>query len=128
IRYRVKQVVKTVDAGGFATVEQTYESGRIEASENGGQKLVYDSAKDAEQDREHRLILPFAAFIGKSITFEVGPEGEVRRVTGASRILDEALAGVSADIATMVTIALYRQALSDEGVRRQLETALRIVP
>src|SRR5690606_15189718 len=66
--------------------------------------------------------------IGKSITFEVGPEGEVRRVTGASRILDEALAGVSADIATMVTIALYRQALSDEGVRRQLESALRIVP
>jgi len=117
IRYRVKQVVKAVDASGFATVEQTYESGRIEASENGGQKLAYDSAKDAEQDRDHRLILPFAAFIGKSITFEVGPEGEVKRVTG-----------VSADLATMVTIALYRQALSDEGLRRQLESALRIVP
>lgn len=128
IRYRVKQVVKSVDASGFATVEQTYESGRIEASEDGGPKLVYDSAKDAEQDRSHRLILPFAAFIGKTITFEVGPEGEVRRVTGASRILDGALAGISADVAAMVTIAMYRQALSDDGVRRQLESALRIVP
>jgi hypothetical protein len=128
IRYRVKQVVKSVDGEGYATVEQTYESGRIEASENGGAKLVYDSAKDAEQDRGHRLILPFAAFIGKTITFEVGPEGQVRRVSGASRILDDALAGVSGDMAAMLTIALYRQALSDEGLRRQLESALRIVP
>ena len=128
IRYRVRQVVKNVDASGYATIEQSYESGRIEASENGGAKLVYDSSKDAEQDRAHRLIAPFAAFIGKTITFEVGPEGEVRRVTGASRILDEALANVSGDIAAMATIALYRQALSDEGLRRQLESALRIVP
>ncbi|MFG0285142.1 MAG: DUF6263 family protein [Phycisphaerales bacterium JB039] len=128
IRYRVRQVVKAVDAQGYATVEQTYQSGRIEASENNGPKLVYDSSKDAEQDRAHRLIAPFAAFIGKTITFEVGPEGEVRRVTGASRILDDALASVSGDLAAMATIAMYRQALSDEGLRRQLESALRIVP
>lgn len=128
IAYRVKQVVKSVDAEGFATVEQTYESGRIEASENRGEKLVYDSSKDAEQDRDHRLIVPFAAFIGKSITFEAGPEGEVRRVRGATKILDEALSRVSTDMAAMATIALYRQALSDEGLRRQLESAMRVVP
>jgi hypothetical protein len=125
----VRQEVKSVTDRGIATVEQTYESGVINAEERPGEKVRYDSTREADKDKSgHRLIAPYAAFIGKTITFDVGPEGEVPRLTGASAIVDEALGKMQTDPMTSMLLASFRDSLGDEAMRKQLELALRVVP
>ncbi|MCH7792922.1 MAG: hypothetical protein IID31_11675 [Planctomycetes bacterium] len=129
ISYKIRREVTAVDDKGVATVEQTYESARIQASDP-HEKVTYDSTKPSDEPKkDHRLVKPFAAFVGKTITFTVGPEGKVHSVQGASKILDDALeaAGESNPLVAALT-ALFRDSLSDESVRRQLEQQLRVVP
>ncbi len=129
VQYVIRQEVKSVSDSGIATVEQTYESGTVSAEERPGEKVKYDSTKDSDKDKAgHRLIAPYAAFIGKTITFDVGPEGEVPRLTGASAIVDEALSKLQTDPMTAMILAQFREALGDEGMRKDLELALRVVP
>lgn len=129
VQYVVRQNVKSVSDSGIATVEQTYESGVIAAEEKPGDKVRYDSTKESDKDKAgHRLIAPYAAFIGKTITFDVGPEGEVPRLTGASAIVDDALSKMQTDPMTAMLLASFKDSLGDEAMRKQLELALRVVP
>lgn len=130
ISYRVRQEVESVDAEGVATVKQTYESGRVIAVEKGGERVEYDSKNPRDRDKgDHRLIKPYAAFIGKSITFRADPEGKVRSLEGASAILADAFQGaVDANPLADPFVAMFRASLSDESMRQALEQQLRVVP
>jgi hypothetical protein len=129
VQYVVRQEVKSVTEEGLATVEQTYESGIVTAVERPGERAKYDSTNHRDADQAgHRLIAPYAAFIGKTITFDVGPEGEVPRLTGASAIMDDAMSKMQTDPMTAMLIGQFRESLGDEAMRRQLELALRVVP
>jgi hypothetical protein len=129
VQYIVRQDVKSVSDRGVATIEQTYESGTVSAVEQPGERVKYDSQNPKDADKiGHRLIAPYAAFIGKTITFDVGPEGEVPRLEGASAIVDSALANMKSDPMMAMLLGQFRESLGDEAMRRQLELALRVVP
>lgn len=129
IIYEIRQEVTQVDADGIATVEQTYESANIIASDADEQVRYNSMNKQDEAKKEHRLIKPFAAFVDKTIVFKVGPEGKVHSLKGASKILDEALDATGESNPLMMGItAMFRATLSDESVRKGLEQQLRVVP
>jgi Family of unknown function (DUF6263) len=129
IIYEIKQHVTQVDVEGIATVQQTYESAIINASD-AQESVRYNSKNRAdEKKKDHRLIKPFAAFVGKTITFRVGPEGKVHSLKGASKILDDALGATGESNPLMMGItAMFRASLSDESMRKGLEQQLRVVP
>jgi hypothetical protein len=131
VSYLVKQEVRSVNAQtGVATVAQTYESGKIVATEKGGERVEYDSTKPADADKaNHRLVKPYAAFIGETITFDVDREGKVLKLEGAQRILAKAMSGLSESNPLLAPLLeSYKTTLSDEGMRAELERQLRVVP
>jgi len=130
ISYRVRQEVESVDADGVATVKQTYTSGRVIAVEKGGERVEYDSKDPRDKDKAgHRLIKPYAAFIGKTIMFQADPEGKVRSLEGASAILADAFQrAVDANPLADPFVAMFKASLNDESMRKALEQQLRVVP
>lgn len=130
LAYVVRQTVREVSDKGVATIAQEYESAVIDAKEQPGEQVRYDSKRQADASkRDHRLIKPYAAFVGKTITFEVDPEGKVLRVDGAAGILAEAFDGVSESNPLLAPLtAMYKQTLTDESIRASLERQLRVVP
>lgn len=130
VAYIVRQRVQSVSDAGVATVAQTYESAIIDVKEKPGEQVRYDSTRQADASkRSHRLIKPHAAFVGKTITFDVDPEGKVLRLEGASQILAEAFDGVSESNPLIAPLMqLYKATRSDDAIRAGLEKQLRVVP
>ncbi len=130
VAHVVKQKVESVSDRGVATVVQTYESAVIDVKEQPGEQVRYDSSRRADASkRDHRLIKPHAAFIGKTITFDVDPEGKVLRLEGASEILAEAFDGVSDSNPLLAPLMeMYKATMNDEAMRASLERQLRVVP
>jgi hypothetical protein len=129
ILYGVTREVGLVDQRGVATVTQTYDWGSVKADAS-GEKVEYDSrvpgAADDER-KEHRLIKPFAAFIGKTIEFDVDAEGKVYAVRGAKEILDEATSAVGEGNPLVKALA-GGAGPSEESIRQELERQLRVIP
>lgn len=134
ISYLVKQEVRSVAAAtGVATVAQTYESGVVaamERSEAGEERAAYDSSKpDAGDKAKHRLIAPYAAFVGETLVFDVDSEGKVLKLEGAQKILAKVMAGLGESNPMLAPILeSYKQTLSDDSMRAELERQLRVVP
>jgi len=129
ILYGVTREVGLVDQRGVATVKQTYDWGRVKADAS-GERVEYDSrVPGAERDerKDHRLIKPFAAFIGKTIEFDVDAEGKVYAVRGAKEILDEATSAVSEGNPMLKALA-GGAGPSEESIRQELERQLRVIP
>lgn len=130
VSYALVQKVTAVTPSGVATVEQTYESCQVNASERPGESVKYDSTKKQDEKlASHRLVKPYSAFVGKTVTFEITPEGQVLSLKGAAAILAEAFdaVGESNPLAAPL-IEIYKGTLSEESLRAALERQLRVVP
>lgn len=110
--------VMSVDSNGTAEIRTTYESIRFVADSPVFGGLVYDSSvTNRSQVEQHPFAALFNALAGKSFTMTVDRFGTVQSVVGFRELLHEMLPGAGVS-----------QLLSDDAIKAQLETMLRVVP
>ena len=119
----LKYTADEVGADGSVTLRQTFQSVRMESSGPMG-KIVIDSAAAGTSDnptaQSVRQIM--TAMIGESVIIQMGPDGAVRKVDGASRIADKiTIAIAAADPAAGAADQGLRSQLSDDALKNTLE-------
>ncbi|MCL4742095.1 MAG: hypothetical protein KJZ54_07820 [Phycisphaerales bacterium] len=126
-RFRYREAVRRVDGRGVATVDRTYEADAVEVTRD-GRSVEYDSDRPGTHEAaSDPLVAPFAAFLGKTISFDVDAEGRVLAVRGVNELMKSVtspLSGGMLDAQIDASIAT----LTDESVRQQIERSLRLVP
>jgi len=128
------QVIKTdvtdVAPDGTATLKQTFLSVRMEMATPMG-KVVYDSAAPSANtaDPISETVGKFMGrMVGESIVTVMGPDGRIRKVEGASAILDKALQGLGSDPASAAMAQSLRSVMSDDAMRSNLEQTFAGLP
>lgn len=125
LRYR--EDIRRVDARGVATVERTYEAVAVEVTRD-GRNVVYDSDRPGTHEAaSDPLVAPFAALLGKTISFEVDAEGRVLAVRGVNELMKSVTSPLSGGILD-AQIDAFNATLTDESLRHQIEQSLRLVP
>jgi hypothetical protein len=119
----LKYTADEVAPDGSVTLRQTFQSVRMESSGPMG-KIVVDSAAAGTSDnptaKSVRQIV--TAMVGESVIIEMGPDGAVRKVDGASRIVDKiTIAIAAADPAAGAAGQGLRTQLSDDALKSALE-------
>ncbi len=125
IRYR--EDVRRVDARGVATVDRTYEAVSVVVTRD-GRRVEYDSDRPGTHEAvSDPMIAPFAALVGKTISFDVDAEGRVLAVRGVSDLMKSVTSPLSGGILD-AQLNAFSATLTDESMRRQIEQSLRLVP
>jgi hypothetical protein len=125
----LKVTAEDVTADGVATLRQSFESIRMEMDGPMG-KLVYDSA--VPDKTANPMIDAFAkvmgALVGESIIVVIAPEGTVRQVEGASRLMEKVLKGMPQDPAVAGAAQGLKSMLSDDALKTTLSQSFAKLP
>ncbi|MCB9844541.1 MAG: hypothetical protein H6811_00945 [Phycisphaeraceae bacterium] len=122
--------IARVSSEGDVTIERTYDSLKMNVEHSVLGNVRYDSTKPDRganaEAKDHALVRPFAAFVGKVVTIEIDAEGHVKSVRGLREILRDAGSGVSGDFmeAAMAGFAT----VNEDSFRQQIEQSMRLVP
>lgn len=140
--FHVLERVAEVTDGGVATVTRRFERVQVRGTDDGPDGVDtfdYDSAlrtppgrpgvrPTASDDKDHPMVAPYAALAGRTITFRIGPEGRVLGCTGADEALEGVFSPLEGDSAFNPAAMLFRAAVSNESMARELESALGLIP
>ncbi len=130
--WTAEQAVLSVTDDGVATVQREYKRLKMEHTDADGKRVEYDSDRPAEESAQHPRIRPFAAFVGKTIEFDVDREGRVLRATGGDaliRAMTDSMRGSGLGAGGGLDALVGGGGMDyNEMFRRQIEQSLRIVP
>jgi hypothetical protein len=148
----VVERVTRVDEDGTALVTHTYQRVRVQGVDKGPEgedRVDWDSAlragtpapqpsrpgvrptaprPTADDDKDHPLVAPYAALAGRTITYEITPDGRVLSARGADESMEGVFDAMSGDGNLNPALMLYKAAVTNESLARQLEQGLRIIP
>jgi hypothetical protein len=114
----VRSVVKEVAADGTVTLEQVYESIRMDI--NSPMAMAVDSAnKDAAADT-NPMNAALGAMLGESFVIVVSPRGVVQKVEGLDRLMEKVFKTIPQNPASAAATQAMRNSLSDESMKQIL--------
>lgn len=122
--------VDDVDPDGTATLKQTFGSVRMDMDGPMG-KFVYDTASPsaaASNPMAQSMGKVLGAMVGETITVVQAPDGTVRRVDGASRIMDKIVKSLGSDPAAAAIGQSLKSSLSDDALKATLEQSFTKLP
>ena len=115
----IRSLVKDVAADGSVTVEQVYESIRMDFSSPTA-KMTFDSAnKDATAD-PNPMIAPLGAMVGESFVIVISPTGVVLKVEGVDRLMEKVFKSSPQSPTLTAAMQGMRNAFSDESMKQML--------
>jgi hypothetical protein len=125
----LKVTAEDVAADGAATLRQTFESVRMEMKSPVG-RIVYDSSAPEKTPNPVAEMMGkvMGALVGESIIVVMSPVGEVRRVEGASRILEKVIKSTLADPASASAAQGLKAMLSDDALKSTLGQSFSKLP
>jgi len=126
-RLRYREDVRRVDGRGVATIERTYEAVAVDVTRD-ARRVEYDSDRPGTHAAaSDPLVAPFAALLGKTISFDVDAEGRVLAVRGVNELMKSVTSPLTGGILD-AQIDAFNATLTDESLRQQIEQSLRLVP
>jgi hypothetical protein len=125
----LKIAVDDVAADGTATLKQTCESVKMEMDGPMG-KFVYDTAapSSSANPMAQSMGRVLGAMVGESITVVTTADGSVRKVEGASRIMEKVVKGLPQDPGAAAIAQSLKSSLSDEALKATLEQSFSKLP
>jgi Family of unknown function (DUF6263) len=126
----LKIAVEDVAADGTATLKQTFDAVKMEMDGPMG-KVVYDTAAPSTSTSPvaQSMGQVLGAMVGESITVVQAPDGSVRKVEGATRIMDKVVKGLPAQDPSAAAIAQsLKSSLSDDALKATLEQSFTKLP
>ena len=125
----IKMTVEDVAPDGVATVRQTFESVKMEMNGPMGH-IEYDTAVPGSSAnpmiQSMRQVL--GGMVGESVVVVQAADGSVRKVEGASRILDKIVKGMGDDPSARAASQGLRSLLSDEALTATIEQSFSKFP
>jgi hypothetical protein len=118
-----------VAADGTATLRQTFEAVKMEMNGPMG-RVVYDSSAPDKTSNPMAAAMGkvMGALVGESIIVVTTPDGTVRRVEGASRILEKVMQSAASDPASAAAAQGLKSMLSDEALKGTLAQSFSKLP
>jgi hypothetical protein len=125
----LKITAEDVAPDGTATLRQTFESVKMELNGPMG-RVAYDSAAPSAiaNPMVQAMRQVFAGMVGASITIVQAPDGSVRKVEGATKMLEQITKSVQDDPAAAAAAQGLKAALSDEALKTTLEQSFSKLP
>ena len=125
----LKVTAEEVTPDGVATLRQSFQSVRMEMNGPMG-KVVYDSSAPDKTPNPmvEAMGKVMGSLVGESIIVVMAPEGTVRRVEGASRILERVMQSLSADPAAAAAAQGLKAMLSDDALKTTLSQSFARLP
>jgi uncharacterized protein DUF6263 len=126
----LKIAVDDVAPDGTATLKQTFDSVRMEMDGPMG-KFVYDTASPApatSNPMAQSMGKVLGAMVGETILVIQAPDGTVRRVEGATRIMDKIVKSLGADPSAAAIGQALKTSLSDDALKATLEQSFTKLP
>lgn len=125
----LKIAVDDVAADGTATLKQTFGSVRMEMDGPMG-KFSYDTAAPSTSTNPMAQSMGkvLGAMAGETITVVQAPDGTVRSVEGASRIMDKITKTLPSDAGANALAQALKTSLSDEALKATLEQSFTKLP
>ena len=121
--------VEDVAADGTSTVRQTFTSVKMEMNGPMGH-IEYDTAAPASGGNP--MVQPLrqvlGQMVGESVTVVQAPDGTVRKVEGASRLVDKILKSLPDDSSAQAAAQSLKSVLSDEALKSTLEQSFSRLP
>lgn len=125
----VTMLVEDVAPDGAATLRQTFASVKMEMNGPMG-RVEYDTAAPSANAnpmvQSMRQVL--GGMVGESVTVVQAPDGSVRKVEGASRILDKIVKGQPDGPSAQAASQALRSLLSDEALKTTMEQSFSKFP
>jgi len=93
--------------------------------------LAYDSAKPPAADADPRVVSmskTFGAMVGEALSVTMAPNGAIRRIDGAQRIVDKLMKDLPRDPMAGGMAQNIRQMLSEDALRTSLEQSFSRMP
>ena len=125
----LKITAEDVAADGTATLSQTFESVKMDMSGPMG-RVSYDTAAPSAiaNPMVQALRQIFTGMVGASITIVQAPDGSVRKVEGATKVMDRIVKSAQGDPAAIAAAEGMKSILSDEAVKATLEQSFPKLP
>jgi hypothetical protein len=125
----LRVTTEDVAADGVTTLRQTFESVRMEMNGPMG-RMVYDSSAPdrAPNPMAEMMGKVMGALVGESIIVVMTPEGEVRKLEGASRILEKVMKGRLADPESAAVAQGLKAMLSDDALKNAMAQSFSRLP
>ena len=125
----LKFTAEEVAADGTATLRQTFELVKMEVNGPMG-RIAYDTA--APSPRSNPMVQAmrqvFGGMVGASITVIAAPDGTVRKVEGATKMIEQITKAMQDDPAAARAAEGLKAAVSDEALRTTLEQSFSKLP
>jgi Family of unknown function (DUF6263) len=121
--------VEDVAADGTATLRQTFESVKMEMNGPMG-RVSYDTAAPSSiaNPMVQAMRQIFTGMVGASITIVQAADGSVRKVEGATKVMDQITKSAQSDPAAAAAAQGMKSILSDEAVQATLEQSFSKLP
>lgn len=118
----IKMLVAAVGPDGTATIQQSFESVKVEFATPMG-KVSYDSAvpATARDEASEMLQAMFGGIIGSTITVVMTPTGKVQRIAGVPQLLEKLSAALPRDARAAQLAQGLKSMLSEDALRAALE-------
>ena len=126
----LRLTVAAVNVDGTATLRQSIEAVSLEMSTPAG-KVAYDSARPPGQDADPRvqgMARTIGGMVGEAISVTMAPNGAVRRIDGAARIVTKLIENLPRDPMSGALAQNIRSMLSDDALRNSLEQSFSRLP
>lgn len=126
----LKVTVAAVAPDGAATLRQTIDAVSVEFNGPMG-SLVYDSAAPPAADEDPRvssMAKTFGAMVGEVISVTMDPNGAIRRIDGAAKIVDKLMAGLPRDPMAGALAQNIKAMLGEDALRSSLEQSFSRLP
>jgi hypothetical protein len=126
----LKLSVDDVAADGSTTVRETFQSVKMNMDSPMGQAAFDSAAADQSQSDPLAAALSkvMGAMVGESVTAVILPDGTVKSVEGASRILDKILKYAPDDQGAAAITQALKSTLTDDAMRHMMEQGLAMLP
>ena len=124
----IKVTAVDVAPDGTATLRETFEALKLEVDGPGG-RVSYDTAVPGSANPKIQpLRQTLEAIAGGTITIEQAPDGSIRRVEGAAKILEQITKNTQHDPAAAAAAQGLKAAFSDEALKSSLEQSFPKLP
>ena len=126
----VKLTVAAVNVDGTATLRQSIEAVALEMTTAAG-KVAYDSATPVADDADPRvqaMAKTIGAMVGEAISVTMAPNGAVRRIDGAARIVTKLVDNLPRDPMAGALAQNIRAMLGDDALRSSIEQSFSRLP
>ena len=123
--YGLQQKITRVDAKGVASMRVTYD--RVKVRMEGMMESDYDSEKDEEppEDMIGRLM---AAFLGKSFTMKINPYGNILKLKGIVKIMEEAMGELEEEEGAEMMGEMMKEMFRDNQMKDMMNLAYPTLP